>query len=52
MHKCCVKKIECKHATSYGVCKLSNLYDCKPADDTEYLDWLKKFKESEDETNA
>lgn len=28
MNKCCVKKIECEHATSYGVCRESSFYDC------------------------
>lgn len=48
MNKCCVKNKECEHANSYGVCRLSNLYDCKPADDTEYIDWKKKLLEEEE----
>jgi hypothetical protein len=41
MNKCCVKKIECEHATSYGVCKLSSAYDCKPIAE-EYCECCKK----------
>lgn len=41
MYKCCVKKIECKYATNYGVCKLSSAYDCKPIIE-EYCECCKK----------
>ena len=47
MNKCCVKNKECEHANTYGVCKLSNLYDCKPIDNTEYEDWKKKILEED-----
>lgn len=43
MNRCCVKHKECEHANSYGVCMLSNLYDCKPIDNTEYENWKKEF---------
>ena len=41
MNKCCVKNIQCTYATSYGVCKLSSLYDCKPIDEV-YCNHCKK----------
>ena len=47
MNKCCVKNKECEHANVFGVCKLSNLYDCKPVDNTEYEDWKKKILEED-----
>ena len=31
---CHVKHKACEHATSYGVCLLSNAYDCQPIDTT------------------
>lgn len=43
MNKCCVKHKECEYANTYGVCMLSNLYDCNPVDQTEYENWKKEF---------
>ena len=48
MNKCCVKKIECEHATDKGVCKLSSFYDCKPADQSEYEKWVAELEEQND----
>lgn len=43
MNKCCVKNKECEHANSFGVCKLSSAYDCKPVNNKEYIDWKKSL---------
>lgn len=48
MNKCCVKNKECEHANMYGVCKLSSNYDCKPVDETEYIDWKKSLLGTEE----
>jgi hypothetical protein len=43
MNKCCVKNKECEHANSFGVCRLSSAYDCKPVDNKEYINWKKSI---------
>lgn len=44
MNKCCVKHIKCINANAYGVCRLSNAYDCKQPDLKEYEQWKKQFE--------
>lgn len=46
MNKCCVKHIKCINANVYGVCRLSNKYDCKKPNLAEYHKWKMEYLEN------